>query len=618
MMALIAERLLAAMTGNRMFEGLTSQQRAEIFRRQMLVERDRLEAMHASLHVFSRDDFPDPENALDLRLRASELAASDGIAKGIVDDFLVATSFIGDDDTPIEAMLWSDLAESIADGGAEAEAVARLGDIGVEQTELRAAMARKVVHQARIAAIAEFREALLNPAASYPSVPLPTYLGEAHSVPAGQACTPPALRAMAGPWAKMTPTQAVEKFFEQNPRTGGSDGTRRRKGSKPWTAKTREQFRLPALLLEQVMHGRALATVTHDDLVKLDECFSKLHGPSFRKSEGQRAMTIWEIVKETENAIIPDEAAGGRGSRRDNSGRGGGIRRDELGLGLSTTNRHWGFLRQLTRWFNDHHPLAKLDYAAFIEGDRRDARDQRDRYTEEEGRLLFQLPPWTGAASASKRMNSGAQVIHDSWYWVPMILWYTGARRAEICGLRIDEITCVEGKWCFDIVENDARRLKTVRSKRVIPIGDELLRLGLLEYVSALREGGETALFPELVMESGKGNMGDTFYKNCWTKISKALPFLEPGQAMQSFRHTAIDELKGGEISAELRADLAGHRMSSQTEDRYSKAHLDLISKAIATIPKVTNELDPVPITLLPKRLRAPRKARPAKLASIE
>lgn len=59
----------------------------------------------------------------------------------------------------------------------------------------------------------------------------------------------------------MTPTAAVEKFFEHNPRTGGVDGTARRRSGEPWTEKTREQFRLPALLLEQAMHGRPLATV---------------------------------------------------------------------------------------------------------------------------------------------------------------------------------------------------------------------------------------------------------------------------------------------------------------------------------------------------------------------
>jgi len=59
-------------------DGLTAAQRAEIFRRQMLVERDRLEAMHAGLQIVPPEDYADIEKALSLRLGAGELAAADG------------------------------------------------------------------------------------------------------------------------------------------------------------------------------------------------------------------------------------------------------------------------------------------------------------------------------------------------------------------------------------------------------------------------------------------------------------------------------------------------------------------------------------------------------------
>lgn len=614
-LTLIAERLAMTMMANVAADCLTAEQRAEIYRRQMLAERDRLEAMHASLHIVPRDDHAEVDKALSLRLGASELAASDGVTKGTVDDFLVAHVDADDDDAPIMVLAWSDIARSIADEGAEAAAIARLAELGIEQSRLREVMARKVINQARLAAIAEFRAALVDPAASYPPVPAAGYL-PTHPNPAGHASGQSiGLHAQSRPWSTMTPTEAVEKFFDHNPRTGGSDGSRRKK-DKAWTPKTRDQFRLPALLLEQVMHGRPLATVTHDDLVELDRCFGRLHGPTFRKSDRQRAMTIIEIVAETEQKIEEVRRTAEAREKRAEKGLSAAddapnlITERDLGLGISTTNRHWGFLRQLTRWFHQHQPLATLDFSAFIANDDRAPRDIRETYTKEEGRFLFGLPPWTGAKSITKRMAPGTVIIHDSWYWVPMICWYTGARRAEVCGLQLDEIVEVDGMWCFDIVANDARRLKTARSKRLTPIADEILRLGFLDYVKALGKAGEVMLFPELVLASGKGDMGNTFYSNYWTKIAKRLPFLERGQALQSFRHTAIDELKGSVIAPELRADLAGHKMDSQTEDRYSKAHLDLIKEAIGTIPKVTQHLHPRPTNLLPARLRAPRKAR--------
>ncbi len=50
-MTLTCERVAMTMMANIARDGLTAAQRAEMFRRQMLVERDRLEVMHANLHI---------------------------------------------------------------------------------------------------------------------------------------------------------------------------------------------------------------------------------------------------------------------------------------------------------------------------------------------------------------------------------------------------------------------------------------------------------------------------------------------------------------------------------------------------------------------------------------
>lgn len=623
-MTLICERLAMNMTAKIATDGLTASQRAEIFRRQMLVERDRLEVMHAQLHILPPEDHEDIDQALSLRLGAGELAAMDGITKGKVEDFLVARIDPEADDEPIVVMAWSDLAASIAQDGAEDAAIARLAEIGVEQSALREAMARKVVNQARAEAIREFRTTLTNPGAAYAPVPVAGY--EQLTQPASYNATPnppqaPAAPVAAGPWATMTPTEAVEKFFEHNPRTGGKDGTARRKSGEPWTNKTREQFKLPALLLEQVMHGQPLATVTHDHLVQLNTCFEALHGPSFRKSPKHREMTIWEIVAETAERVRKGKEAIAKAAKRRNQDTppempADTLTKDQLGLGLSTTNRHWGFLRQLTDWFAKHQPIGALDYSAFIEKPAIDPRDQRDRYTDEEGRQLFSLPPWTGFKSYGRWMAPGGLLVHSAFYFVPMIGWYTGMRREEICGLALDDIEVVDGNWQFNVRPTEIRRLKTVTSARKLPFASELIRLGLPDYVLALRAEGETLLFPELVRESGKGTMGDTYSKRIWDHIKKELPFLKAGQATHSFRHTVVDSMKGAGISPEIRADFAGHKLPNETQGRYSKKHMKLLRDATKAIPQVTSHLEPFPIALLPKRLRAARKARTKPLST--
>lgn len=596
-LTLISERRIMNIMTNLSRDGLTASQRAEIFRRQMLVERDRLEAMHANLQIFPVEDHDDIENALKLRLDAGELANLDGVAKGSAKDFLVAHFDPDDDDAPIVVMAWSDLEESFQNESADKAAGQQLAELGIGTSTLNHAMARKVIHQARVEAIREFRKLLIEPARGYGQVPVASYAIDSQSAapPAASAAPSSAPALPANPaediWAWMSPTEAAVKFIEHNPRTGGADGKARKKGPM-WANKTREQFKLPALMLEQIMGGRALATITHDDLVALHNCFERLHGSSFRKSPRQREMTILEIADETERKVQDGE-----------------LQPDGIGLGLTTTNRHWGFLRQLTDWFAEYRPLAKLDYSAFLIDDDRDARDQRDAYTAEQGEALFRLPPWTGCKSLHRRMQPGTLVVHDAYFFVPLIAWYAGLRRDEICGLELADVVCEEGLWHFVIQPNSARKLKTTSSERKIPFANELIRLKLPEYVTALRSAGEHLVFPELAAESGIGTMGDAFYKNMWTKLVTALPFLGGGQGIHAVRHSAINFMKEAGIDAEVRADFAGHKIKGETGGRYSKAtKLSVMRNAVNMIPEVTTHIDALAISLLPAAHRIARK----------
>ncbi len=94
-------------------------------------------------------------------------------------------------------------------------------------------------------------------------------------------------------------------------------------------------------------------------------------------------------------------------------------------------------------------------------------------------------------------------------------------------------------------------------------------------------------------------------------KIARKLDFIEPGQAIHSFRHTVTTELKHREVFLETRADLVGHTMSGETAGRYLKAaRLNRLKEAVDQIPKVTDRLRPLPTRLLPASSRRPRLAR--------
>ncbi len=598
-----ALRMSMMQTMNR--DGLTADQRAEIFRRQMLRERDRLEAGHAQLQLADLGDQL-PEEALETHLDLSEAVSGDLARNGETGPLLVIRIPPEDPETgeepPIEILTWEDYIGALAGEDADALAPLHLSDLQIPLSPLNLQMAKRIIHQASVQAIREYREIVANHGAVYlPALMAPPapYVAPAPA-PALSAPRPPAADALINatdgspsPGRTMTPSEAAAAFIEANPRTGGLDGNARKKGPS-WTEKTREQFKLPALLLEQIMEGRPLASVTDIDLGKLNAHFNRLHGPSFRKSPKHRTMTIQEIADQTDALVQAKK-----------------IPEQEIGLGIGTTNRHWGFLRQLTDWFARHQTIASLDYSAFIIADDRDPRTLRDTYSIEEGRQLFGLAPWSGSASISRRFAPGKTIVHDACYFVPLIAWYTGLRREEICGLELADLEQEDDIWHFNIRDNTVRKLKTKTSNRLVPFADELVRLGLPDYVGSMRDAGETLLFPELTAESGKGTLGDAFYKLHWGKIASRLPFIERGQAMHSFRHTLTDELKANRVDQEVRADLVGHKISSETGGRYSKAtRLAHLRDAVAKVPVVTDHLKPQPISLLPPVKRRPRRAR--------
>lgn len=75
-------------------------------------------------------------------------------------------------------------------------------------------------------------------------------------------------------------------------------------------------------------------------------------------------------------------------------------------------------------------------------------------------------------------------------YWVPLISLITGMRIEEICQLATDDIRTVGGIPCIDINTKEEKRLKTLASRRLVPVSPLLGDLGFLAYVEYLTGRG--------------------------------------------------------------------------------------------------------------------------------
>lgn len=486
----------------------------------------------------------------------------------------------------------------------------RLRAVGLEPTDEARWMTELVLYpayrDAHLAADEDLRRSLSTIGNDAPSAPTknPAAIREPATVLTSAA--PITARAQGLPgesaipedWRTTTPTEAAERLIAYRPALWAHRKARKRAMAQVGE-QTLRQIRWAATLLEKSMKGRPLWTMTQVDLKNLDEWFDRLpitcgKAPWHREP----ATTLEDIVLEAEERI---EA--------------GDCEADVCGLQVGTTNKHYRKLGQIHDFMCKQvsGAVPQLDFSTYISPDIKDERSACAAYTVEQGKEPFLLPPWTGCQSLNERFVSGNRIFYDALFFVLLLVWYTGMRREEVCKLLVDDVKQSGGIWHFDVKMTSAGRVKNLTSVRLVAISDELIRLGFIEYVHAIRAAGHDAVFPELVSERKDAKKGDTFYKLWWIYIKPLLPSLKRGQALHAARHMVETELKELEIFPESRDDALGHKSEGgEGPTRYAKVtRLRKLQDVINQIPIVTDHLpDYEAVRLLPASHRQPRVLR--------
>ena len=200
-------------------------------------------------------------------------------------------------------------------------------------------------------------------------------------------------------------------------------------------------------------------------------------------------------------------------------------------------------------------------------------RDERDRFTEKEIKKIFQKHNYIEFTEVENHKYSN--------YWTPLISVFSGMRLNEICSLYLDNIIQekVNGRkkiWCFNILEEPDRpdkHLKTLSSKRVVPIHDTLIDLGFIEFVELLkkRHTNRQRLFQELKYGEGSYIRNVSYFFN-----KKYLPLLglkTDKKNFHSIRHTVVDHLKQRLVDISFINELVGHHHGNIDLVRYGKGY---------------------------------------------
>ncbi len=164
--------------------------------------------------------------------------------------------------------------------------------------------------------------------------------------------------------------------------------------------------------------------------------------------------------------------------------------------------------------------------------------------------------------------NRQGLVRKDYQKWGPLIGLYTGARLGEITQLRLADIRKKDGIWCFDLNEDDGKRLKNEGSKRLVPMHSKLIEHGFLQHVERMHDRGHEKLFPEFTYcpKNGWGrNLGQWFNNRLLVELGikrKELVF-------HSFRHTMVTRLSQANVPEPVVKALVGHAQEGVTQQHY-------------------------------------------------
>lgn len=207
---------------------------------------------------------------------------------------------------------------------------------------------------------------------------------------------------------------------------------------------------------------------------------------------------------------------------------------------------------------DDQRRQAGLDDAEFDELDAELA-EQRAQL----GRMLAQ----------GKSMSMGQS--GEASYWLPVLMFYTGARPEELAGLALSDLQHDEKLgWYLNLIDRPSdedadlfddgvvpqshrRTLKNAPSVRRVPVAQELIDLGLLRYAELVRQSGAAVLFPTLTKDS-HGKLSGSFSK-FFGRYKRAVGITDSRKVLYSFRHTMKDMLEAAAVPSKYLKRLMGH-----------------------------------------------------------
>ena len=188
----------------------------------------------------------------------------------------------------------------------------------------------------------------------------------------------------------------------------------------------------------------------------------------------------------------------------------------------------------------------------------------RDIFTNKELHKIFDTTPFLNNTIRNPhRRNKLAS------YFVPIIAIHTGMRLEEICQLRLEDVYKEGTVDIIRVTISKETKLKTVTSQRIVPIHENLKRVGFLEYCNYMKKQKKERVFWDLTKSrDGYGrNIGRYFMEY----LRKVGVYEFQSKVFHSLRHTFITTLLQNGVREEVVNGLCGHKQKTMSTTIYFK-----------------------------------------------
>ncbi len=254
-------------------------------------------------------------------------------------------------------------------------------------------------------------------------------------------------------------------------------------------------------------------------------------------------------------------------------------------LSVSTVNKALGRLQGIWKWADKQLDEEVADiFGPMKIADNNNARNQHDPFSKEQLQAIFNSPLYTGCKSRRFRTVPGdTDLSNTSWYWLPLLGLWTGARLNELCQLNVEDIDHEEGIHLIRVQESDEDQRVKFGKSRLVPIHPELVRLGFLRFVQAQRQAGHKRMFPELKL-GATGYYSDQASKD-FNRYIDRIGVKTAKTSFHSFRHNFKDACRHAGVQPDINDILLGHKLPGMA-GRYGDGNVPLpvLSEAICKI----------------------------------